>query len=63
MELSGVYQPCRVYALQLTESGAAGEKVYRDTIRKYESEIASQLSSEERTQLFELLAKVAPARS
>lgn len=50
----------RVYALQLTEKGIADLKRYEASIQKFEIQIASQLTREERAQLIMLLSKVAP---
>ena len=49
----------RVYALQLTETGASDLQNYQSAIHAFEKKIAAQLTPKERTQLIGLLAKVA----
>ena len=50
----------RVYALQLTEKGAADLARYQASVQAFEKQIASRLTREERSQLIALLSKVAP---
>ena len=50
----------RVYALRLTDRGTSDLKRYHGSIQTFEKKIASLLTLQERTQLFALLAKVAP---
>jgi len=50
----------RIYALQLTDKGAADLKRYHASIHTFEKKISATLTAQERTQLLALLAKVAP---
>ncbi|WP_194273932.1 MarR family winged helix-turn-helix transcriptional regulator [Variovorax paradoxus] len=50
----------RVYALHLSESGQIDLKRYQAAFAACEKNIAERLTSKERQQLLELLAKVAP---
>lgn len=50
----------RVYALMLTERGAADLKRYQSSVQLFEKKIAVQLTKPERAQLLALLSKVAP---
>jgi DNA-binding MarR family transcriptional regulator len=53
----------RVYALQLTDKGAADLKRYQASIHTFEKRISAGLTAHERTQLLTLLAKVAPSEA
>lgn len=50
----------RVYALQLTDRGVSDLKRYQGSIQTFEKKISATLTSQQRTQLLALLAKVAP---
>jgi DNA-binding MarR family transcriptional regulator len=50
----------RVYALQLTDRGGADLRRYHASNQTFEKKIAATLTSQERTLLLSLLAKVAP---
>ena len=49
----------RVYALQLTDRGAADLKRYQAAVQTSEKKISALMTAQERTQLLALLSKVA----
>lgn len=53
----------RVYALMLSERGAADLKRYQSSVQVFEKRIASLLTPQERAQLLVLLSKVAPGEA